>query len=125
MRFVWLSLLSVMLCSGCKDPRRAALNTLKTQGASRLREDAQLLAAKANGTAFEITSEMLPASFVSFHPVAVRYYAPGYGILVTKWVSKESGVYVVPPASTFQPKDTSNVRYEKISDGIYWYDISG
>jgi hypothetical protein len=123
MRVLYGILFSFLLISACKDARRDALSILNTQSATRLREDARLLAAKSGGTAFEVAPELLPASFRAFAPVVVRYYEPGYGILVTKWISHETGIYVLPTASIYQPQSTPNVRYEKISDGVYWYEM--
>ena len=74
---------------------------------------------------YEVPSQQHPKSFSTFDPVLVRYYKPDFGILVWKWVSKENGIYVVPAGSMRQPTNTSNVTYEKIDEGVYWYQISG
>jgi hypothetical protein len=74
-------------------------------------------------TIFEIPDSEWPQSVVALHPVELRRYEGGLSILLWKWVSKEAGFMVTDPG--FTPSASSNATYEKISDGLYWYTISG
>ncbi|MEA3211049.1 MAG: hypothetical protein QOE70_4106 [Chthoniobacter sp.] len=121
-----LLLTCALWCAGCSDPRERAHGQLRKGGAERLRHDAALLYkdlfSRSNGRDFtEIWYKEWPSSFKQCAPLHVGAYLDGFCIAMQGAGRFESGLFIVPQSMDHEPKPTHHARFERLSDGVYWY----
>jgi hypothetical protein len=118
----WAPFTSSALVRQIRDQTRFKL--LERVGFAKLRDDAELIL-KTSPNSRRIAEDDWPESIRRLKPLGVRTNGTGVDIYFFKFVSKESGVFVLPTNSSYEPRnETSAVRYRKVADGLYWYDIS-
>jgi hypothetical protein len=121
-----LFLLCVLACAGCGDRRARAEGALKNGGAERLRREAALLYkdmySRSGRPAFvEIEFKNWPKSFQKLRPTHVGAYRDGFTIALYTANSGESGLYVVPESMDYEPKNVPGVSFQKLADGVFWF----
>jgi hypothetical protein len=114
------AVLSMLFLFGCE--RRPAISPTEQVA---ITADCRQLILKfpENGNVWEIPTSAWPESVARLKPVLVRRYGGGIGILFHKFVSREDGIMITEPGYT--PTNSSSVKHEKVSEGFYWYSISG
>jgi hypothetical protein len=121
MKYFILPFITVLFLAGCN---RNKLPDLSAEEKKEIVSDARsILRERTRDEWFDIPEKQWPESFRKLDPVAVRRYSNGIGILTWKFVSKESGLFI--PIPNYTPRDTQISGYEKISDDLYSYWISG
>jgi hypothetical protein len=106
-------------------PRQHAEVVLRTVGPEHLRDAAaglykDMFASIApDYTAMK--EAMWPPQFSAFKPDHVGAYRDGFALSLVSGHGLESGIYVIPAHSDFQPRATAHARFERMADGVYWY----
>lgn len=124
MRYLFAILLLFLF--GCESKvdqqHKDALERLSAIDQARLvTEVASIMALPEDQRAFELPNNMWTPEIIKLHPMSVRCYEDGIAILLKKWVSKESGIYVTPKGRSHSPSEALIGVRRKISDQIEWY----
>lgn len=127
MTYLRLLLCLCLVCAlpGCADPRQKAEKTLQTVGADHLRWEAAVLYKRLFATrgleVIALRPRDLPESFLRFKPLRGGAYPDGFTVTLTVKGDAETGLYIVPAGMDRSPKAGEGTKFQKISDGIYWY----
>ncbi|MGB8169781.1 MAG: hypothetical protein WCF18_19930 [Chthoniobacteraceae bacterium] len=121
-----LILVCALACGGCADPRARAEAELKNGGAAQLRHDAALLYKEMFSGAgrpdfVEVWFKNWPKSFQKLRPIHVGAYHDGFTIALRTSNGGESGLYIVPESMDYEPKAAPGVAFQKLADGIFWF----
>ena len=123
-RFTSLCALAA-LCGACSSPRRTAEKTLERVGPDRVRQEAAVfykdMFAAASASFYNLKLNECPATFRMFNPQHVVAYRDGFSLALDHGPSGESGLYIVPAQMDVSPNPGRRARFDRITDGIYWY----
>jgi hypothetical protein len=122
-QFVLLPLL-VLLLAGCSKPRDDARSRLRGVDVSALRLDAariyKQLYASPGPAYIPLKPTMWPATFKTLKPQRVGVYPNGFALALDGSADSETGIHIVPQGLSVKPT-SAHVRYELLSEGVYWY----
>jgi len=128
-RLLLLLILALAGVSCGNDPRPRAERQVRKIGPERLRQDAAILYKNAFAAH---TLEMItirtynwPDSFRPLKPLRVGVYLDGVAVALAVQSTGETGIYVIPRSMDVEPRNAGGTKFEKITDGIYWYSFGG
>ena len=118
----------LLLVSCGDDSRRNAERTLRETGATELRRDAAAfyknLFVSSSARYFLPRPDKCPPSFQRFKPLRVRGYPDGFAIAIRERRGLEEGFYVIPLGMDHTPGESRSSHFQKIEDGLYWYQFT-
>ena len=124
-RFLLLLSGGLLGLAACDPMRRDTLHNIRAVGAEVLRRDAarfyKNLFVAPSKTSVLLTNEKCPASFQRFQPIRVRAYADGFALCLIESSGREQGLYIVPLQMEAVPQTTASAIFEKLEEGLYWY----
>jgi len=125
---VFLAFTMLLCLSGCFDKRRSAERAIQEIGVQSLRKDAAQLYkdvfAPAAPEFLNVGDSLWPETFRRLGAQQVGAYPDGFSLLLVKRGATESGLYIVPLHMEKVPPETAHARFQRIVDGIYWYDFT-
>lgn len=114
----------VVAFNGCSRPQDDALARLKSVDTTVLRTEAARLYKQLHATPgpefTAIKSPAWPPTFQKLKPLRVGCYHDGFAIVLERHGSQETGIHVQPIGMDTQPHGAVT-RYERLAEGIYWY----
>jgi hypothetical protein len=122
-----LSLFLVLFFSGCSEPRDEAKARLRGVNVAQLRfEVGRVLKNLHSGRGPEFIAlkpAFWPTAFRQLHPVRIGCYRDGLAFVFAGEASNESGLHVQPPGMDRMPK-AALTKYERLQEGIFWFETS-
>jgi hypothetical protein len=113
------------LCVSACSQRGAAEEKMHKIGSDKMRAEAAMLYknvfAGAAPTFRTVNTREWPESFRAMAPLDVGAYRDGFSLTIHRKGDAESGIYVVPKYMDVSPNPGRQARFDRISDGIYWY----
>jgi len=123
-RFAAVCFLSLL--AACSNRREQIRTRLSQANLPELRKDAARLYVHLRpGRAPEfiaLKKTQWPESFKKLQPIRVGCYKDGFTLVMEGEAASERGLHIVPIGMTVTPAAES-VRYEKLEEGIYWYEL--
>lgn len=111
--------------SACESERGKADRILTATDARQLRREAAHLykdVFAAFGAEMKVvSSSRWPATFQRFAPVRVSAFPDGFSLTLETGAETESGLYIVPLDMEHAPAASPRARFQRLQDGIYWY----
>jgi|EndMetStandDraft_8_1072994.scaffolds.fasta_scaffold451099_2 hypothetical protein len=125
-RPVAFALAAVFLVSACADVRKNAVAQITPAEAKELRIVAAQLyknyRLKPAPEFLPLKNSAWPPRFKKFKPMRVGLYNDGVVLALEGDAASERGLHILPIAMDLAPS-RGRVTYEKIQDGVYWYQL--
>lgn len=123
-----LAAIFASLCcfSGCSDVRSKATAQINPAEAKELRIlAAQIykeLRPKPTAEYLPIKPAKWPERFKKYRPLRAGLYTDGLALALVGDANSEEGLHIVPLTMDLAPA-RGRITYEKIQDGVYWYQL--
>jgi len=119
--------MAMLLFAGCDSPRDRAAARVRGSDGEKLRFESARLHTQffaAQGKEFApVASALWPECIGKLKPARVGLYKDGLTVALAETDGMESGLHIVPSGVNLHPKDTPTTRYERLAEGIYWYEM--
>ena len=127
MRRLLFATATIALLSACSDRRKDAVAQITPEEAKALRIDASQLykdiqEKRTASEYYPIKPTLWPPRFKKYKPLRVGIYRDGIALALDGDASSEQGIHISPIAMDLAPT-RGKVRYDKIQDGVYWYQL--
>ena len=119
--------MAMAMLAGCSDRRKDAVARITSAEARELRGVADILfndlrKKRVASEYFPLKTAVWPEPIKKLKPLRVGLYPDGLALALEGDASNEQGIHVLANGMEFQSK-RSRVRYERLQDGVYWYQI--
>jgi hypothetical protein len=122
-RFTAVAIAAILL-AGCSQPQSEARERLGKVDTKQLRLDAARLYNQLHagpGPEFvALKPARWPESFKKLQPIRVGCYGDGFAFVFSGTQGSESGIHVQPTGMDKVPHGT-HLRYERLEEGVYWF----
>ena len=116
----------LLLLGACSNARRDVEAKITPEEAKELRFAASQLykevRAKRAPEYLPVKPAKWPARFKKYKPLRIGLYRDGVVLALEGNDAREQGIHILPVAMDLAP-GKSRVKYEKIQEGIYWYQL--
>jgi hypothetical protein len=125
-RSLFAAILTILLLCACSNVREAAVARITPAEAKELRIAASQaykeFRAKRAPEFYPLKKSAWPARFTKYKPLRVGLYQDGVVLALEGDASTEQGIHILPIAMDLAPS-RGRVKYEKIQEGVYWYQL--
>lgn len=116
----------LLLLAACADLRKEAVAKIDAAEAKELRiETAKIYKDLRGRYATEyipLKPAAWPARFKKYKPKRVGLYPDGIALVLDGDATSEQGLHITPLTMDLAPT-RGRIRYEKVQDGVYWYQL--
>ena len=116
----------ILLLVACSDSRKDIAARITPEEAKELRLDAgrlyKELREKRAPEFLPVRPPRWPARFKKYKPMRVGVYRDGVVLALEGDALAEQGIHILPVAMDLAPT-RGRVKYDKIQEGIYWYQL--
>lgn len=121
-----LLLLAVMAFTACDNPRSHAQSRIRHADVAELRAEVARLYTRlfpAPGpNLIPVRPEQWPAAILKLRPLRLNLYRDGLAVTLQSEPGVEYGIHILPSGDADLPKSTPRTRYEKLQDGISYFE---